>query len=113
MLTRASYIGPFVNKDNAFGGGGGGGGGGWWRGRERKRALLFYNIKLCYSAYGAFSISYLAPECKIWLYEVHPCLMIFTSTTYGSPISLDCISSTNKVVASGQRAENTKAKLEK
>ena len=38
---------------------------------------------------------------------------VFTSISYAPPISLDCMSSTKKVVASGQRAENTKTKLEK
>ena len=32
------------------------------------------------------------------------------SISYTSPISLDCISSTKKVAASGQKAENTKNK---
>ena len=77
-------------------------------GEDRNRALLFWYIELFRSAYGAISISNLAPEYKTWLYEVHHCLMIFTSISY--PISLDCISSTKKVAASGQKAENTKNK---
>ena len=68
---------------------------------ERRGASFLCHIEICHSAYGAFSISYLVPECCTWRFEVHPCLTI----------GLGCISFTNEVSDLGPRGENRKTYL--
>ena len=62
-----------------------------WRERELSSAVKSFFILL-----WNFLISYLVPECRIWLFEVHPCLTIFTGTNCASPIGLDCINFTKQ-----------------
>ena len=73
---------------------------------------LHYSVVCSFAAYEALSINYLAPECKTWLSELHPCWSIFTNINCASPIGLDCISFTNKVTDSGRRGEKRKTYYE-